>query len=1300
VRKASVVREVSPIATGQLPPQRVLPLTGGNLLTTEISAKNKATSCAGQVQPASTTPSDPVNPENGNYYFSKSLISIPNRGVPLSFGLTYSSLLGQKGITSPYTTDNGWALSTGVQLVTNDDEGTTTTGDVTVIQESGAEVAFSLSGSTYSPVTPRIQATLSYNSSTSTYTFTRQGTTTFTFNSSGQPLTEVDQNGNTLTYSYTSGKLTSISDGSSRSLTFGYDSNTPSHIDSITDPLGRQWQLHWNSSGDLDWIKDPLSNETSYTYDGYHDITKIVTPNNQGSGTGSTNNTYTLSSSTGTRQLTQQSDGLGDPTSFAYSGTPEVLAGGATLETDPNGNETQFTYQYGELTKKITGYGTSSAAAWNYTYNPTCGGVATATDPNGNTTTITYDSLGDVLTVTDGAGDTSTYTYPGTVTFTDEPTSVTDPSGNETYYTYDSHGNVLTTTTGYGTSVAAKTSYGYNSTGDLTSTVNPDQQTGGPDAGGSTTYGVDSYGDRLSSTTANTAETSATYDIDGDVLTTTQPLGNSSGGSHSGHVTTYAYDSDGRLCWTVQSTVSSPTCGTVPSGATSATYDADGNVKTSTQPNGNVTTNAFNVDDQECWTLAGTSANACSTVPTHATSYTYDADGNITIWQDELGNQTKYQYSDPAYPAKVTKTTQPDGTNATTTTYDADGNVQTTVDAEANTVTSYYDQAERLCFTYVGAVSSPSCGSPPSGSNSYTYYANGLRHTMTDASGTTTYTYNANNQATQVVDGNSHTVNYGYDPAGYTTCISYPVSTSQSCSSSPSSTNTVVDYTITNVGETSALADWLGQTTSYTYNYDGDITNVAYPSGTSATTTNTYTGEGSTDAMTAQAFELNADGHGSSTVTGPTYTDTLGNHDGTWNESWTYSGGLMASSTEYGTTVPNAYDGQDQATDYEGETAAYQTNGEVCWHYFDPGTGSCPTAPNGTSLSYNSDSQITSENSSGTPYATTTYTPDGQLCQLGYGTTGTSCTTSGSASYPASFGWDAYGNMCWEDNTVGSSLGCSSPPAYANTMTSNGDGLRMDTNYKPYGSAGSSATYTWDAISTPSAPRILDDSINAFIYGPTSQGMSTAPIEQISVSGGTTGFLNGDSFGVHQLFSTAGTLQADGEFLPTNPTWDWYNFVSGAVTPFGYNGLYFDSTLGLATTPHRDLNEGFTSFLSQDPLNGLTHSPYAYANNDPVNASDPSGLCGCSIASLPAWIVGAMQTPGNNLSGKSPCSPQVQAVLSDFYQSEGVVGVSLGTGLVGSGLNAGFVYLGVTEAISAESSVALAVTTTLALALV
>jgi RHS repeat-associated protein len=57
------------------------------------------------------------------------------------------------------------------------------------------------------------------------------------------------------------------------------------------------------------------------------------------------------------------------------------------------------------------------------------------------------------------------------------------------------------------------------------------------------------------------------------------------------------------------------------------TYDANGNMLTRTAATA-TTSFAYNTANELCWMYAGSSANPCSTPPTGATTYAFDADGN------------------------------------------------------------------------------------------------------------------------------------------------------------------------------------------------------------------------------------------------------------------------------------------------------------------------------------------------------------------------------------------------------------------------------------------------------------------------------------------------------------------------------------------------------------------------------------------------------------------------------------------------------------------------------------------------
>jgi YD repeat-containing protein len=98
------------------------------------------------------------------------------------------------------------------------------------------------SGSSYT-LPAWADSTLSYSSGT--YTFVRQQTETYAFNSSGQLTSIADRFGNTTTLSYTSGKLSTVTDSSSRTLTFAYGSN--GLVSSVTDPMSRETTYAYDS---------------------------------------------------------------------------------------------------------------------------------------------------------------------------------------------------------------------------------------------------------------------------------------------------------------------------------------------------------------------------------------------------------------------------------------------------------------------------------------------------------------------------------------------------------------------------------------------------------------------------------------------------------------------------------------------------------------------------------------------------------------------------------------------------------------------------------------------------------------------------------------------------------------------------------------------------------------------------------------------------------------------------------------------------------------------------------------------
>ncbi len=149
------------------------------------------------------------------------------------------------------------------------------------------------------------------------------------------------------------------------------------------------------------------------------------------------------------------------------------------------------------------------------------------------------------------------------------------------------------------------------------------------------------------------------------------------------------------------------------------------------------------------------------------------------------------------------------------------------------------------------------------------------------------------------------------------------------------------------------------------------------------------------------------------------------------------------------------------------------------------------------------------------------------------------------------------------------------------------------------------------------------DPSDDYIYGP-----GNVPIEQVSQSSGAATYLYTDQLGsvvmeADQSGNVTGTQSYSpyGSLASSTGTW---------LTPFGFAGGYTEPT-GLIYLVNRYYDPATGQFLSVDPALQSTQQPYSYANGDPLNAVDPSGL---SIA------VGGHLLPGNPSEGEFPFIPR------------------------------------------------------------
>jgi RHS repeat-associated protein len=112
-------------------------------------------------------------------------------------------------------------------------------------------------------------------------------------------------------------------------------------------------------------------------------------------------------------------------------------------------------------------------------------------------------------------------------------------------------------------------------------------------------------------------------------------------------------------------------------------------------------------------------------------------------------------------------------------------------------------------------------------------------------------------------------------------------------------------------------------------------------------------------------------------------------------------------------------------------------------------------------------------------------------------------------------------------------------------------------------------------------------------------------VEQINNGSGVVTYLNHDQQGSTRLLTGAtGTVTGKCSYAAYGtPTCE-----GTATTPLGFDGQYTSSDTGLIYMRARVYDPATAQFLSVDPMVGQTHAPYSYAEDNPLNQADPTGL--------------------------------------------------------------------------------------------
>ncbi|MBA4027312.1 MAG: hypothetical protein C0473_03625 [Cyanobacteria bacterium DS3.002] len=551
-------------------------------------------------------------------------------------------------------------------------------------------------GSYQSPLDSR--ATLIENGDGS-FTMKSQEGVAYNFNgTTGKITTIVFPYGMTLSFTYTSGKLTSVSNGLTRQLTLAYTGN---FISQVTDGTGRSVSFVVDGSSNLTSFTDEDSKVTQYQYSQPGLMTKIFYPANPA--TAAIENIYDS-----LNRVKEQKDGLGNLTQFFIAGsrTEEVdPAGNSEITyfnnsgepireinalgyetksefdglnrlikvTAPEGNITQYQYNSKDLVTLTTFKakpGSPLADITNsFTYHPVWNKVATQVDGLGRTTTLNYDAAtGNLLNIqyplvaAQLPQETWTYNSRGQVlTYTDE-------TGVVTQNTFDVTTEKLLTTVidpGISPHLSLTTQYGYNSVGDVTSVIDP--------RGFTTIY---------------------TFDSKRRLTQITDPAPFS-------YISKFTFDANDNKIKVERQT------GDVlnPWEINQASFDTDDNLKTTTDPQNNVTVFDYNnlnllwkttdadlrvttIHYDQLHRLADVVDSSGTTVNIKA----YTPNGLVASDSDSRSNLTQYVYDGFD---RLDKTIYP-GSTYEQLTYDANGNALTARTRAGLLITMTYDVLNRL----------------------------------------------------------------------------------------------------------------------------------------------------------------------------------------------------------------------------------------------------------------------------------------------------------------------------------------------------------------------------------------------------------------------------------------------------------------------------------------------------------------------------------------------------------------------------------------------------------------------------
>lgn len=1046
--------------------------------------------------------------------------------------------------------------------------------------------------------------------------------------------------------------VTSVIDTRNKTWSFSYDADT-GYRESAIDPEGNTTQWAYTYAGWVDTITapkgmltplDPDDFVTSFTYNDYGIVLTSTNPENE-----TTTYTYDANSNIDTVE-----DNDSELTSYVYDDADQLVE----VER-PDTTSLLYSYYDDGL---LEWWRDGNGDAWTTTYDA-YGRVKTETDPNANTTAYTWDEDGNLATVRQPGGDCLgadthdciSYSYDDAgqlvgIDYADPDTpdvpSITyDPVGRRNVLTVatfpattqDWNWDLRGRLTSYTDTLGKTTSYDWDPASNLLELTYPGQTT-------PVTYDYDDAGrmisveDWLSNTTTFNPDEHGNYD------TITFP-------TDTGNVDQFSFDDADRMItatWNQDSSplgsidyesrdaeglVDSATIAGLPGSSETYTFDdldrlTGRNTDTADYDDaGNLierldgTTQGFDPAQQLCWSSPAGGTGTCTTPPGDATTYTYDDRGNRTSAVADNGDTLSYRYDaanrlttsrdaddgdgsgqyHPVTPARIMATSTPagscfnvsSGASITCDKFTAGETVELQVAGVGGVPADA--AAVVLTVTAVGAngagyVNVYPAGMTPPSTTTLTYDNSSIRANTTtvkvgDDGRIAVYTVRAvdvyvdvlgwytppdDDEGAEYIPLNPDRAidtRYGIGDCPTSACSTLTASTAKSVQIGGEAGIPTIGVDAVNVSITVTGSTGAGYLVVYeTGTTKPNTSNVNFTSGQTVTTQVTVpvSALGRFDVWSNRAIDIIVDVSGYYTTPTAGTTQYVAANPPVRGLDTRYGTGTcespgcttLTTGAERTISIAGLYDIPDTVT---AVAVTVTSTGSTAGGYFtlyQPGTA----RPEVAQLAY----------ASGQTIAASTVVPVDH---------------AGRIQLYAHTGADAIIDITGYFTTPGT------------TYTYDGDGLRATKTTND-----TTTEYTWTQAG--GLPLLLqqDDgtSITNLIYGPG--GMPIAEITGTDIA-----WYHHDHLG-----STRLVTDNDGDPLGTY-TYDPYGTLTNSTGTFDplldYAGQYTDNETGLQYLRARYYDPETSQFLTRDPLVGTTLEPYAYASNDPVNATDPTGLC-------------------------------------------------------------------------------------------